>query len=385
MKFADRVSVGKTKITADGYLVATARVARTGVQQYLASELGDTVIAAGFAPGDVVRVYRHPDEVFSDASLRTVTRLPVTVGHPDEAVTAGNWAKYSVGDVGDTYLKEDEWIVVNPMIKDARGVKAASDTHREISMGYTAEIVPARDGIDADFEQRNIRYNHLALVKAARAGSKARIGDEWGVAPLNDNEPPGGVPITTRKGGRMPDTTMKTVVLGDKAVQVSASDEAVIEQFKSHSVKQLADAHAAHDAAMAAKDTEMAKLQAALDDAKSKILDDAAIDARVSARSALIAQATAIAPGIKATGLSDAQIRRAVVQAKIGDAAIADKSDVYVDARFDILAEGAGTNQAKNPLAEALADGAVSVGDAEKVAQDAFNKSVNDLNAWRNK
>ena len=56
MRFTDRVTVGDTKLTKEGYLVATARVARTGVQLYLADELGDVAAQAGFKSGDVAGV-----------------------------------------------------------------------------------------------------------------------------------------------------------------------------------------------------------------------------------------------------------------------------------------------------------------------------------------
>src|SRR5690554_5548867 len=110
MKFTDRVTVGELKQTKEGYLVVTARVARTGIQEYLASELGDIAAEAGFKPNDVVRVMRHADEVFSQDSLNTITRLPVTIDHPPEEVTAANWSKYSVGEVGDAYSTEPEWV-----------------------------------------------------------------------------------------------------------------------------------------------------------------------------------------------------------------------------------------------------------------------------------
>ena len=45
IKFSDTHPVGAVKKTAQGYMVATARVARTGVQEYLASELGFTLTA----------------------------------------------------------------------------------------------------------------------------------------------------------------------------------------------------------------------------------------------------------------------------------------------------------------------------------------------------
>ena len=379
MKFLDRASVGAVKETAEGYLVATSRVARTGVQEYLARELGDIATAAGFKPDDVVRVYRHADQVFHKDSLASITRLPVTIDHPSEDVTSDNWAKLAVGDIGDAYATEPEWIVVNPMLKDAAAVKAARSTHPELSMGYSANIVKARDGLDADFEVSDIRYNHLALVPKARAGDKARIGDGWGVSPIEiDDSQPGGMPKT--KGGlQMPD--LKTLVLGDSAVQVAVADAAAIEKFKADTAKLLADAKSVADAAIAAKDAELAQVQAALDDAKTKILSDADLDKRVAARAELVAAAHAIAPEVKTTGLSDADIRKATVVAKLGDAAIAGKSAAYIDARFDILADSAKTEE--NPVAGAFKQGVLNVGDAGKNMQDAWAKSNADMNAWR--
>ena len=379
MKFLDRASVGAVKETAEGYLVATSRVARTGVQEYLARELGDIATAAGFKPDDVVRVYRHADQVFHKDSLASITRLPVTIDHPSEDVTSDNWAKLAVGDIGDAYATEPEWIVVNPMLKDAAAVKAARSTHPELSMGYSANIVKARDGLDADFEVSDIRYNHLALVPKARAGDKARIGDGWGVSPIEiDDSQPGGMPKT--KGGlQMPD--LKTLVLGDSAVQVAVADAAAIEKFKADTAKLLADAKSVADAAIAAKDAELAQVQAALDDAKTKILSDADLDKRVAARAELVAAAHAIAPEVKTTGLSDADIRKATVVAKLGDAAIAGKSAAYIDARFDILADTAKTEE--NPVAGAFKQGVLNVGDAGKNMQDAWAKSNADMNAWR--
>lgn len=369
IRFNDRVSVGEIKDTKEGYLVATARVARTGEQLYLAGELGEAATKAGFKPTDVVRVYRHADQVFSDSTLSSVTRVPVTLDHPPESVTAENWAKYSKGEVGDAYTKDTEWIVVNPMIKDAAAVQAARTTHREISMGYDAEIVPARDGIDADFEMHNIRMNHLALVPRGRAGDKARIGDSWGISPVNDNEPtqPGTPPKT--EGGHM---TTKTVVLGDKAVQVLAEDAAEVERYKDSLAQQMADAQSTHDAAVAAKDAELAKLQAKLDDATGKILSDADLDAKVAARAELVSVAKSIAPEVKTEGVKDADIRKAVVTAKLGDSAIADKSDAYIDARFDILAEDAKPN---DPVAGAFKKG-IKTNDADTELNDAHNGYV---------
>lgn len=331
MRFNDRVSVGAVKQTKEGYLVATARVARTGVQEYYAAELGDIAVQAGFKPDDIVRVYRSPDQVFSRDTLNSLTRVPVTIGHPPENVNADNWSQYAVGEVGDTVARDGEWIVVNPMIKDAKAIEAAKTTHKEISMGYNANIVKARDGIDADFEMTDIRMNHLALVPRGRAGSQARIGDSWGAAPISDTQL-GDTPNNRLKEESM---TTKTVVLGDKAVQVLAEDAAEVERFKQEMAKALADAEARYKAAIEAKDEEIGKLKAELADAKKAAEID--IDALVAARTELVAQVKAIDAKIDPKGLSDAELRKAAVIAKLGEEMVKDASDAVILGMFKAI------------------------------------------------
>lgn len=318
IRFTDRAPVGRVKEIKGGYLVATARVARTGVQEYLASEIGDVAVAAGFGESDVVRVYRHADQVFSADTLASVTRVPVTVGHPDVMVDASNWSKYAVGEVGDAYSTEPEWIVVNPMVKDSAAIQAARTTHQEISMGYEANIVKARDGVDADFEMVDIRMNHLALVPRGRAGSEARIGDSanWGATPR------------TVKDDAMT-IEVKTVILGDKAVEVVAKDADTVAAI-------LKD----HTAAIGLKDKEIGELTVKLSAAEAKVLSDADLAKLVDAK-------------VKAN------TERAAVKAKIGD-----KADAMTDAQI----EGAflaldGVPMSDDKVRDILKDKKVVVGD----------------------
>lgn len=349
IRFADRVTVGAVKETADGYLVATTRVARTGVQLYLARELGDVAINAGFKPDDVVRVYRHADEVFHKDSLASITRLPVTVDHPDENVTADNWSQLAVGEVGDAYSTEPEWIVVNPMIKDAEAVRKARTTHQEISMGYAATIVKARDGLDADFEQHKIRYNHLALVPKGRAGEMARIGDSWGATPVNDFQP-GNKPKTV-EADPMSDQ-LKTVVLGDKAVQVAVGDVAAIEQFKTDTTKRLTDAEAAHAKEIAAKDEEIGTLRADLAQAQKDAAID--IDALVAARTEFLSVLDSVAPNIETKGKTDAELRKEAVAMRLGDDMVVGVSDAVIEGMFKAICK---TPASQNPIADTFNTG----------------------------
>lgn len=364
MRFTDSAKIGGVKKTKEGYLVATARVARTGVQNYLASELGDVATNAGFSPGDVVRVNRPESEVFSDKSLNTLTRLPATVDHPAEQVVSDNWSKYAVGDVGDAYARDGEWVVVNPMIKDARGVEAAQTTHKEISMGYTANIVVAADKAIADFEMQDISFNHLALVPKGRAGEQARIGDAWGASPVADSQT-GSTPKTRESGGHM---TTKTVVLGDKAVQVLAEDAAEVEQFKTASTKALADAKAEHKTAIEAKDEEIGTLKADLAAAKAAAVID--VDKLVADRSALVTQVKAIDAKIDPTGKTDAELRKAAVASRLGDEMVADAGESEINGMFKAIAKDA---KPADPVRDAFSRG-VTANDADIVdtAQAAY-------------
>lgn len=375
MKFLDRASVGSTKETKEGYLVATSRVARTGVQLYLASELGDQAIKDGFKPDDIVRLNRSPEEVFHKDSLASITRTPITIGHPEDDVTADNWSKLSVGEIGDSYSIDGEWIVVNPMIKDSRGVQAARTTHRELSMGYSANLVRARDSAIADYDVVDIRYNHTALCERARAGDKARIGDSWGATSLTDfqlgNSP-------EHQGGRMAD--MKTVVLGDKAVQVANTDVLAIEQYKADMTKKLGDAELARKAAIDAKDAELGALKVELQKAKDAANID--VDALVAARTELLSQVKAIDSAIVTAGKSDAELRKAAVASKLGDAALAGASEAEIKGMFTVLARDAATGG--NPVRAALASGVQRMGDAAALQDAALAKANSDMNAWRN-
>lgn len=364
MKFTDAVAVGQMKETSEGYLVATARVARTGIQNYLASELGDIAKDEGFSPNDIVRVLRPADEVFSADSLKTITRLPVTVGHPSESVTSDNWASLAVGEVGDAYSTEPEWIIVNPMIKDRAAAEAARTTHKEISMGYTANIIPHAEKSIADFVQTGIRYNHLALVPKGRAGYKARIGDSWGASPMVDYEP-GDKPKTPSKGA--PTMELKTLVLGDVAVQVAVTDLAAVEAYKASMTQKLADAEAAKKKTEEEKDEEIGRLKADLKKAQDAAVID--VDALVTARTALVAQVKALDSTIEPVGKSDADLRNAAVASKLGDEMVKDASEAEVKGMFAALSKASPAN----PVADAIKNGVKTMGDSDAQIKDAQN------------
>lgn len=370
MNFTDAVTVAGTRRTADGYLIAEARAVRTGVQVYLGDEVGK--------PGmPIARVYRPAEEVFADKSLQSFTHAPVTLDHPATPVTAANWKELSVGEVSTAAKMDGEWVSLPLILKDASAIDAVESGKRQLSAGYDCELEwtagTTADGQAYDAIQRNIKINHLAIVDAARAGSKARIGDagRWGVSPFTPDHNPTKEKIMT----------LKTVTVDGIPVEVTDQGATVIATLQSRLADantKMSTADAAHAAALATKDADLAKKDAEIDSLKAKVLSDADLDKKVQARADLVTVAKAIAKDVKTEGLSDAAIRKAVVSAKLGDAAVAGKPDAYVDARFDILVEDAAKGSS-DPFAAVIKDGLTPSTTADAAVTSAYDKMVADL------
>lgn len=374
MKFVDAAPIAGTRRTADGYLVAEVRTARTGIQDYAGWEVGKPDM-------QVVRVYRGADQVFAKDSLATYAHRPLTNNHPDEAVTADNWKDHAVGQIGDEVARDGEFVRIPLIVMDAAAIKAIEGGKRELSAGYTCDLAfeagTTPEGQTFDAVQRNIKINHVAIVDRGRAGSQARIGDgagKWGLSPITP---------TQDKEIRSMENALRTVVVDGLSVQTTDQGAQAISKLQKDlesSAAKFADAEASHVKAIAAKDAEIAKKDAEIDGLKAKVLDGAALDAAVAARGDLLAKAKAIAPDVKTDGLSDAAIRKAVVVAKLGDA-MKDKAEAYIDARFDILAEdAAGDEQVRS----AITNLKTNVGDEATKAGKAYADSVTDMNSWRN-
>jgi hypothetical protein len=330
IKFQDKAHVGGTKQTQDGYLVAMSRVARTGIQDYLASELGGV-------GNDVVRVYRPDDEVFSKDAMSSLTHAPVTVNHPSESVNKDNWRDLAVGEVGEGVMRDGEWLAVPLIVKDARGIEAAGSTHKEISMGYTAELKDAPEGADYDKVMTNIRFNHLALVPKGRAGSEARIGDDaeqWGATPQQRE---------------VKDMTTKAIVVGDEAVNVPADVADKITAALDAAKKEVETL----TATVAAKDETIGELKAECADAAKKVMTDADIAAEVVKRKAVTDKAAEFVKEFKDEGQSLADIKRAAVKAHFGDAAAAaDVSDAEINGIFRVMKPSKVNDAAREAMKE---------------------------------
>lgn len=270
-------------------------------------------------------------------------------------VNADNWRKYAVGQTGDEVTGESIYIRVPLMVSDGEAIKDIEAGKRELSAGYTCDVEFSPGVTDAgeayDAVQKNIRLNHVAIVARGRAGHEVRIGDgaaTWGVSPIH---------LADEEDRNMPETNLRSVLVDGLSVSCTDQSAQAIEKLlndRKAAQDALSTAQTTHQTAIAAKDAELAKKDAEIDDLKAKQLDAKALDALVAGRAKLVATAAAIAKDVKTDGLSDDEIRKAVVVAKVGDAAIKDKSADYINARFDILAEAVTKDGGADPVRDAL-------------------------------
>lgn len=191
----DNGSMVSMEKTAEGFLKGIARVTRTGVFTYRNAD------------GTLRRELRHPDEVFSRASLDSMKMIPITNLHPtDKLVNADTAKQLSIGMTGENVIPDGRFVMVPIAITTTDGVAAIEGGRQELSLGYETELeeTPGTyDGEGYDFIQRKIGYNHLAIVDRGRAGADVRLNmDEMDAVEVPEEElGEDGLPIKKKDGG----------------------------------------------------------------------------------------------------------------------------------------------------------------------------------------
>lgn len=209
------------EFTDEGFLTATANIARVGIQEYLGHELGKK------GDNNIYKVLR-PVEVVKD-SAKSFVNKSITVGHQG-FITIKNAPKFAKGFVSDAHYDEATgWIKANECINHPDGIDAFHDGYRWHSCGYQADInwesgewlddlgVMGETGktyqYDASFAK--IKGNHNALVKDPRAGENATF-DEG----ININQDIVGVSMTKKYEIRLPDNAL-LMLDGENAADIS--------------------------------------------------------------------------------------------------------------------------------------------------------------------
>lgn len=329
----------------NGFLRVTGKAARTGVYQYLASELGLT----DRKPNTVVNVLRSADEVFSPASLDTYPNVDMTNDHPSALVDAKTFKSTSVGHVVSA-KRDGDFVELDMIIKDADAIKAIESGKAQLSPGYETEYVPEVGTYDAtgesyEFKQTGIVINHVALVKRGRGGEQVR---------LDDNE---GVPTMSVK-----------VMFDGQALEVAdeASAKLVTDALEGMALK-VTDAESKAEKAQAKKD----EAEEMLEEEKAKTTD-AAIAKRVESVLSVKSNAVKIAgDAFTCDSMDTVTIQREALKIKRKAVDWDAKSDVYVEAAFDSALESAGETVVNDQLTEFSKDAAGETNvEAPKLTRD---------------
>lgn len=180
----DRGKLNQARVDHNGNLLCTGVLTRTGVFTYRHND------------GTTTRELRHPDDVFDPAAVASFVQVPVTDEHPSEGrVTPDNVKSYSVGNLGDTITMDGRLVKADMVIRDAKTIAKVQGEKgkpkRELSCGYSAEVIKEAGeygGERYDHRQTNIRGNHVAIVRAGRAGSEVKLLLDAADAEMADSE-----------------------------------------------------------------------------------------------------------------------------------------------------------------------------------------------------
>jgi len=360
MMIFDRFPVSDFSLTAEGYLAVPSKISRIGTQEYWAYEFGID------GPSDrPLKFYRPADEVFAPDAIRSFLLKPVTIGHPPGGVTAQTWKEHAVGSVG-LPTEDGEHVRADLLITHPDAIIEVQRGTVELSCGYdcTLDMTPGTtpDGEAYDGVMRDIRGNHVAIVPEGRCGPSCKIGDR---SMTQVSDCPGNPRCACRASPpKTGDQSMTTVTIDGATFDVA--DQKLADAIKAANDKLglmgemktlLADATAAladMKAKQEASDKAAADAKAAQEAAEKAKPTDADIARMAAERSALIDTAKTIAPDFEPGDKSAADIKAAIVTAKMGDAAVKDRAPEYIAAMFDALAATAKAD-GNDPIGKAFA------------------------------
>ncbi|MDR1399400.1 MAG: DUF2213 domain-containing protein [Treponema sp.] len=359
--------------TTEGFLSGRAIVTSIGVFSYRNAD------------GSLSRELRLPEEVFDSESLFSMKLKPVTNGHPTEKVTSANAKELVVGNLGSnpsSTTQEKTWdggytpwdkltdglhVAIDMTINQEGAIEEVLNGKRSLSMGYECEMEKAEEGatwlgMAYDSIQRNIRYNHCAIVDVARAGDAARIrldgkdqeaGNIFGIhldsgdAIRIDIKPSGETGGNQAKHQEV--NTMKYRL--DNGMEYDAP-EGFVQAYVS--MKEKADnADKAITKEREDHKTAISKLEAERDTAKDradkaeneakKAKEDAAISpdrVKAAAKEMAALYDAADRAGVEVKNdMANMDIKKAVITAIFPKADLKDKDAAYISARYDSALE----------------------------------------------
>lgn len=310
--------------TPEGYLTGRLCVTGAGVFRYLGDDR------------KFVGRLRSVDEV--KKATDSINCKPVTLRHPNTPVSLDNVDQYQVGMSANdaSFDGLNNWVTVTVTNKDAVEAIERGEV-KAISMGYRCNVVDNAgvwQGSKHEQEQRDMVYNHIALVREGRAGDQVKfmVGDSAEAEDFFDFAPEEGNPEKKKGHEDGADPSGKNVVVNDgdrnfhkqkeqsmKTIQLDGvdyqADEKVIEALQAAQEDASTKLEEIHTVLAANDELErqVADLQEQLEEAKGEI-DESLIDEAVNAKLAILD--TARSAGIECDASDDvSDLKRKVIEA----------------------------------------------------------------------
>ena len=318
--------------TQDGYYQGNVVCTGIGVFKYLGDDR------------KFVSRLRDVDDV--KAATKSINCIPVTLQHPNKPVNVDNVSDLQVGMTANDAAFDGLNNHVTVTITDKKAIEAIDKGEvKAFSMGYKCSIVDndgVWQGVHHDQQQKDIVYNHIALVKNGRAGDKVRfmvgdsadLGDIFEVedessAAAEETEPKKETAEPSNDGAETrgaqsfvndeknlnhnnKEQSMKTIQLDGVDYQ---ADEKVIDALQAaqnDAAEKLDEIHKLLEG-IDERDSEIADLKEKLETANDEI-DESVIDAAVNAKLSIIGAARAA--GIECDASDDvSDLKRQVIAA----------------------------------------------------------------------
>ena len=358
----DVAPIEKYELTPEGYLRCWSTIARTGVQMYTDSD------------GSIRREYRPETEVASPESLASFAGKAITLEHPKVLLDSTNTKDYQIGFTGTEVVYDNGFVRAVMTITDQDAIeRIMRGDVKEVSAGYRvnyeANAGVTDSGENYDGIQKEISGNHIAVVRRGRAGPQVKLhldrldaADPSLITPLEE-------PSMTAKvnfdGAEFEVTESVALAITKEREDARMSYEdmkkkcdelqAAADSMKADMASMEEEMKAKQDSAEGRADAlseENAALKSDLEAAKQ-----INVDSLVEERIALIDKARpSLDSAFDFAGKSVREIMEASIKAVRGDADLSDRSDDYVTAMFDTLAEaGARDDSGTSELRKAVA------------------------------
>jgi hypothetical protein len=309
------------------------------------------------ADGSIRREYRPEGEVASPESLASFAGKAITLEHPPVLLDSANTKDYQVGFSGTEVVYDDGFVRAVMTITDKDAIeRIMRGDAKEVSAGYRVnyDATPGvtDSGENYDGIQKEISGNHIAVVRRGRAGPQVKLhldrldaADPSLITPIEE-------PSMTAKvnfdGAEFEVTESVALAITKEREDAKMSYEDMKKKYDelqsaADSMKSEMDAMEKEmqgkcDSAEGRADAlaqEVESLKADLDTAKQ-----VNIDSLVEERIALIDKArTSLDSAFDFAGKTAREIMEASIKAVRGDADLSERSDDYVTAMFDTLAE----------------------------------------------